>query len=353
MSESSTRSHSRAEQLRQRRTGKPTEKTQFTSQTLRRAGQAAQIPQNQRVVTRAGVIGTPTRRPVPTQTRRQYYVALSTPGAEVRLPTMPLFRPSFRMISAAATFFLAVVILAMYNAPFFKVENARLVGASRLTAEDINNTLDISGVNAITLVPATMEQDLKAAYPELSEVHVKVGLPANVTVNVKERQPVVAWQQDGQTQWIDQSGVIFPARGEAPTALVTIQATGAPPQSTPADAAAAGSDTANPKTVETTGAPAVFISQDLLRAISTLGTQAPEGVPIVYNPDYGLGWNDPRGWDVYFGYSPDRMEQKLSEYNIIVDKLTKDGVKPTMISVEYAQAPFYRAEKAAADSEQP
>jgi len=68
----------------------------------------------------------------------------------------------------------------------------------------------------------------------------------------------------------------------------------------------------------------------------------PEGTTLIYEPDYGLGWDDSRGWKVYFGKTTGDMSMKITMYQALVDNLTQRGVAPSMVSVEYPNAPFYR-----------
>jgi len=63
---------------------------------------------------------------------------------------------------------------------------------------------------------------------------------------------------------------------------------------------------------------------------------------MIFDPVYGMGWQDPRGWTVYFGQDSQDIPMKTVVYNAIVDTLTQQGVQPSLISVEYLNAPFYK-----------
>ena len=88
--------------------------------------------------------------------------------------------------------------------------------------------------------------------------------------------------------------------------------------------------------------PTPFISTDMVRALKGLGGHIPPGMVIIYNPTYGFGWNDPRGWRVYFGTSADDVELKMRVYEAMVNSLTQRGIRPAMINVTYPTAPYYR-----------
>jgi hypothetical protein len=65
-------------------------------------------------------------------------------------------------------------------------------------------------------------------------------------------------------------------------------------------------------------------------------------MPILYDPTLGFGWNDPRGWSVYFGTSSLDIELKMRVYETLVNSLTQRGIRPVMINVTYPTAPYYR-----------
>ena len=160
---------------------------------------------------------------------------------------------------------------------------------------------------------------------------MEVNLPAEVVVTVSERQPVVAWLQDGQTVWVDAQGYAFPPRGLV-EGLVTVTSAGAPP--IPASVNVAQTIGARP-----------FLTPDLSATIVTLSPHVPQGAALIFDPGYGLGWSDPRGWKVYFGHSNGDAGLKFQVYQSMLDYLAQHNIQPTLISVEYPNAPFYRVEQ--------
>jgi hypothetical protein len=51
---------------------------------------------------------------------------------------------------------------------------------------------------------------------------------------------------------------------------------------------------------------------------------------------------DSNRWAVFIGLSTARIDQQMIVYNAIVEELKKQGVTPSMVSVEHVDAPFYR-----------
>jgi hypothetical protein len=204
------------------------------------------------------------------------------------------------------------------------------LGNQRLDTQEIERALGAENQAAALINPAQIEYNLLVAYPEISSADIQINLPAELVVSIKERVPVAAWMQDGQVVWFDADGYAFPPRGSVQS-LTTVTAAGAPPPPEGLDPA------------QTIGAKP-FISGDLASAVTTLSPYLPEGANLVFDPQYGLGWNDPNGWKVYFGHSNGDTSLKLKVYQAILTNLGEQEIKPTLISVEYPNAPFYRVE---------
>jgi len=131
--------------------------------------------------------------------------------------------------------------------------------------------------------------------------------------------------------------------------LLTIGSDGQPPL-LPLEQSASVSTSA--PTAESTGAVAVAapvevwgrqVDPQILKRMIDLQTMIPPDSKLVYNSLNGLGWEDPRGWDVYIGRDLTDFDLKLSMYTAIITHLEQQGIFPQdMISVEFINAPFYR-----------
>lgn len=331
-------------------------RTQRSDQERDRVHQAAERARNPvnpmpPVMIRGNMAGSPgSRRRGSTATtpRRKYYYTLSTPGAEVHLPAITMLRPSWRMLSGAISAGLLVLIWAMWSSPFFQVNKISIVGAKRIPQGDLISALNLVGQSVLDANPQNLEQSLSESFPDIAKATVQVGLPATVVVKVVERQPIIAWKGEKDTQWIDASGMAFPTRGDG-SELIQVEAKGNPPApaaATPAPAKDGSSQTATAQVPITGAKPTaqIFLSKDLIAGIQKLSSQAPAGTTIQYDSRYGLGWKDPQGWMVYFGSNVEKMDIKLKQYQVITGELANQKIHPAMISVEFAEAPFYRLE---------
>jgi cell division septal protein FtsQ len=251
------------------------------------------------------------------------------PGIEVRLPDIRITSAGMRsrVLSGFLSLLLGTALYLAATLPEFHAAAAQVSGNQRISADEINSVLNTTGESIFMLRGSDLETRLRLNYPDLEAAHVTVELPNVVTVSVVERQPVLLWQQGNGYTWIDANGIAFRPRG-VPENVIAVAALTAPPPST-----AIQNDPFSP---------APYISPDLVKAIQTLAPKVPSGATLQYDPKYGLGWSDSRGWKAFFGDGTKDMALKLQVYQSLVDSLTQEGISPAFISVQYANAPYYR-----------
>jgi len=289
-----------------------------------RAGVGAQTPKATSLI----------RRVKPVETRRVELVE-----------TMPKVTFGARWISFLLIALCGTALYFITSDNYFVVSGSSVVGNNRVSAEEISSVLGVMGKPAYLLSPAQIEYNVLATFPDIDGIQVSVNLPAEVVVTVSERQPVAAWQQDGQTIWVDAQGYAFPPRGLV-EGLVTVSSAGAPPTPSPLIPPIFGVQNGGTQggPTQTVGA-RPFLSAEMTTALMTLSPHVPQGAALIYDPRYGLGWTDPRGWQTYFGHSGGDFSVKLQVYQSMLDYLSRRGISPKLISVEYPDAPFYRTEK--------
>lgn len=337
----------RSELLRQRR-------SQRGSQRATRAGQMARKPvKSQPVMVRN--VSAPSLKPVArrvgrkTQPRRQFYYSLGATGAELRLPALPIVNPGWRMLSALLAVAFCFALYTLWNDPRFVVSDVDIVGLQRIASADVAAVMDVSNLSVVEIRPAEIAERVAQAFPELVDIEVNVAFPAAVGVSATERQPEIAWRNGDQVYWIDPEGVVIPPRGEPAEPLVTITANTQPPlmalpKSVENEETKAGKPSkAIPVTAEPVWGRQVVPA--LLSAAAELRPYIPAESNLVYNSSSGLGWTDPRGWQVFIGQTLENIDQKLVVYQSVVDALGQRGIIPSMISVEHVHAPFYRTEQ--------
>jgi len=274
--------------------------------------------------------------------RRKVNVPLKTKGAELQLPAFPNMILDWRILSGALFLLSLAMIFVFSGFSTFEVSAINLEGAQRLAGETILSTVNLSGTAIISIKPEEVENRVLEDFPSLQEASVTTGLPASVTIRVVERQPILLWQQENASLWIDAEGIMFPVRGEAEVSL-TVIASGDPPAEETAQEIVDDEETVNlsllakPTYPETT--------PEFVKGVLSLKDYLPENSSLQYDPQFGLGWQDPNGWLVYFGRDISEIDIKLAEYQTIIEALQAENLTPAMISLEFLHAPFYRLEQ--------
>jgi|GEM_PF-366016 len=238
----------------------------------------------------------------------------------------------WRLLSLALAGTLSFGIYFMWTSPTFKMVTPTVTGNVRVDSADFIKIMGVEGKPAFAIVPADIRNTLLNTFPELVSADLNFHFPNKVSLKVSEREPVLIWKQGRQTVWIDIFGIPMQPRGQAGNWFVVT-----------AEGSAVGAAPIDP--VNRPGEYKPVADPGLILTILTLGNLTPAGTSIAYDPRYGLGWNDPQGWKVYFGFNTDGFDSKLAQYAGIVANLDNQGIHPKIISVQYPYAPFYRLEQ--------
>ena len=308
----------RAEEVRLRREKKQDQRTQRAARQATRSAPP--------VTTRGQPTSAASGRRRSQNTRRRFQVALPIPSDNIRTLSIPRPHLGPRAVSLLLAVILATALYLVYSLPYFRVAQAQITGNQMLSSQEINSVLAVIGQPIFALKPGDLEIRLRLNFPELVSAKVTVSLPNFVSVSLVERHPVIRWEQGGGYTWIAEDGVAFRPRGEMPE-LISVVADAAPVVNLSA------SDPMNPTP---------YISTEMVQALKGLAAHVPPGMVIIYDPNFGFGWNDPRGWRVYFGTSASNVELKMRVYESMVNSLTQRGIRPAMINVTYPTAPYYR-----------
>ncbi|RME06765.1 MAG: FtsQ-type POTRA domain-containing protein [Anaerolineae bacterium] len=270
--------------------------------------------------------------------RRRLDFALPSPGLEVRLPALPLIRPGWRALSAAVALTAAVLVYLLWALPAFRVQQVRVEGARYIAPQQIIASMLVLNRPVVALDPLQLEERLLSMFDAFEDVSVWVGFPAQVVVQVRERQPVLIWEVDGETLFVDENGNRF-GGVQVQADLPRVQAAVLPPAPVEASVLAEAEPLVGEAAAESI--PQAVMSPQMVEAVVWLAGQLPPGVDLTYDAGHGFGWWDPRGWQVFFGDATD-AQMKIAIYSAVVAELQRRGIQPSVISVEFPHAPYYR-----------
>ncbi len=261
------------------------------------------------------------------------------------------FKVGWRVLSLLIVGVLSYALLTAWQAPEYRISGVKVSGLQRLTEAEVAARVTAVGMHSFAVVPEKIRAGIMAAFPEFRDVEVKVGIPAVLEIRVVERQPMIAWQAKSALIWVDSEGYLIPPRGTAGE-MLTIQADSIPAYQLKSSIADPGTVKvirdkpffkANPSALAFFAVPKQ-IDGLLLTAALQLNAWMPNEKTLLYQNKRGLGWKDARGWDVFVGQKLEDINDKMVMYETVVRELEKQGVSPTLVSVEFLHAPYYRTD---------
>ena len=146
-------------------------------------------------------------------------------------------------------------------------------------------------------------------------------MPNKIAVQVSERTPVVAWNDAGRTWWLSLDGLAFI------------------PQDTSADLVQVESSENVLSISEAALIPA--IEPEVMQSALELSQHLSDVEVLQYDPTHGFGFEDSRGWTVYFGKDGD-MAMKMRVYRALAETIAAKGISVTLVNLENQAAPYYQ-----------
>lgn len=205
---------------------------------------------------------------------------------------------SWRWVSGIMSACLLIVLILMSNAEIFFVNSIAVGGVQYLTREEVFRFAGVSGEHIFRLDAAEIEAELEANN-NIADTEVRLGWPPNlVQIIVREREPVLVWEQADDRVWVDVNGWVMFQREDRPSLLRVVY------------------DPNEPQPLMTLG-PDSRISEELVQGALLLDSSLTGIDVLLYHPIKGLGWRDPRGWMVWFGVG-DNMAMKAIVYEALV-----------------------------------
>jgi cell division septal protein FtsQ len=215
----------------------------------------------------------------------------------------------------------------VFTNPVFYVLRAEIGGVQYVPAEEIYTASGIAGYHILWVDPRQVVERVKAS-PSLDDAEVVVQWPARVVILVQEREPALAWEQDGRQYWIDVNGNLMLSRQNLPELLRVVNEGKTIPFHCPG-----GPDCEQDS---------ISIDPAVVQGAQQLKTLRPALDVLYYDSVRGLSFQDERGWRGYFGLGTD-MNVKLAVYETLIADLATRSIRPAYIDVSNPDAPFYQA----------
>jgi hypothetical protein len=231
---------------------------------------------------------------------------------------------SWRLVSALIVVALIVVLTLFFTFDAFYVHSISVGGLHYLTVEEV---FALSGIvvpgegnqHLFWLDPEEIRQNILRS-PSVADVRVYIDWPPNmVQIIIEEREPALVWEQGGVAVWLDLQGRVMRQREDRPDLLRI---------------------SVNNLVDESLLEANASVDQDVVTGALQLQELLPDTHMLRYDATKGLGFQDNRGWDAWFGVGTG-MPERLLIYNAIVNDLVGRGIQPGEVNVSNPDYPFY------------
>ncbi len=201
----------------------------------------------------------------------------------------------------------------------FYVYTADIQGNHILSAEEIYAASQVHTLSVFWIDPKTAKRNVESL-PNVKNAQVKVTLPANVRIEVEERQPEVVWQSGEDLWWIDNEGTfVTPKEGvEVAAGRLRIVDT----------------DERKVRVNDT-------IDTAIIRGAQIVHEQKPEVEQIYHSQYYGLYYFTPEGWPVILGKASN-IPVKLAVADAMIADLQTRQITPAFVDVRNPRRGVYR-----------
>jgi len=250
--------------------------------------------------------------------RREREMEQNRPASRVR-PAGVIW-VSWRWVSGIMSIALILVLYGLLSSDLFYVHSVAVGGVDYLTREEVFRFAGVSQKHIFWIDPDEVEKQLEAN-ANIADAEVHVGWPdPPVQIVIRERDPVITWEQGTDRVWVDINGTVMYQREDRADLLRVVYD---PNETTAQIPLGLGSR----------------IDMEVVHGALLLKSRLPTIDVLLYHPIKGLGWRDPQGWMAWFGIG-DNMAMKALVYQALVAR-NKDALQFGEIDVSDPDNPVY------------
>jgi cell division septal protein FtsQ len=226
---------------------------------------------------------------------------------------------------------IAVMVYISYDFSFFIYrDQTRIEGVRFLKSDDIFAASGVNEQNIFWIDPAEVAGRVVALDGiRAARVHCNL-LPAQVTIEIEEREPVVMWRATSQEQdlWLDEAGVVLPYHGDvnSPDMVFVVDY---------GERHLKVGDRIEP--------------EGSVQSVLRLAAALPGEQVYYYQPDRGLSFSHRVSigeWPVYVGTSDD-LARKIQVVQALTEYMVENNISPRYVDVRWAEHPVYGKPEAA------
>ncbi len=218
-----------------------------------------------------------------------------------------------RVLSGMLCLLCIWIIYLLFHFDTFYITNATIIGNNVLTNQEIYAASQINGNSVFVIAPSMVKANIEAL-PNVKTAHIQLDMPANIIIQVEERQPEVLWRTGDRLWWIDEEGTFVPPRIAQRTEeaqkerllIIDMDET---------------SVRANDQ-----------IDYTIIQAAQVVHGHKPETKEMFYSNEHGLIFTTEEGWRVYLG-NGNNIHSKVFYADMTIHDLLSRNITPDFIDV--------------------
>lgn len=241
---------------------------------------------------------------------------------------------STRWFSGTLASICLLMLILFYTNGAFVIREIYVSGTRYLTPPEIFQRSGLANLHIFSLDPLDVANLLKQD-TTIADAQVIIGWPPTmVQISITEREPALIWEQAGQRVWVDVRGQVMALRQDLQTLVRVVV-----PK--PSTVAHLGPCPLQGMT-ELLGPGNCIDPQTVLGALKFKALY-PNVEEMVYDPVRGLGFQDGRGWVLWFGDGTD-IDVKMAVYNRMIEEyFVKQGIQFVEVNVVNPDVPWFCA----------
>jgi hypothetical protein len=226
---------------------------------------------------------------------------------------------NWRIISGLMVILLSIVLFLFFYSDAFYVSSISVRGREYMTVEEVFTYAEVANYHIFWVLPEQVRENVMR-YPSVADAQVSIGWPPNmITIVIEEREPVLIWEQNGSTFWIDIQGNVMDLRGDQPD-LVRVVVDGA--------------------TIDGILNQNGQLDTDIVYGLIQLYDLRPDVTSWRYDTVKGLGFRNANDWDIWLGIGID-MPEKMQIYEALVSDIIARGIQVSELNIVNPDAPYY------------
>ena len=227
-----------------------------------------------------------------------------------------------RFVSAFLVVAIISAAIGLYTSPLLRVQKVEVVGATAVSADEVNSLARLEGDSMMRLDFASAEERVETI-PMVQSARLERRWPQTVRVVITERTPWAFWQAGEDRYVIDTEGVVLPGSVPLENAPVISDVSG-PLRLSPGDHV---------------DGDAVFLARALLDRVPA--TLAMNVASLEYSPQQGLALTTDAGYRVVVGDSQN-VDYKLAVWQAIEGRLGRETMAGHVLDLRFGDRPSFQ-----------